>query len=141
MSKLPDCMMGPSEPCDGFTAVQSALDAANAELAELKRQNKNLKDGLSARDHDHRTELAALRVDGDRLREVIQEEADTMAHNLTVEEHECRKCNLLAALAASGRGTSHPTGQASSHLDQLTQEAQALRLYEEQASDGGVGNG
>lgn len=43
MSDLPDCMIGPSDPCAGFNALMRQLEDAKAQLAERTREREEAK--------------------------------------------------------------------------------------------------
>ena len=45
---LPDCMMGPSEPCSGYCELQRELAEARAALADCKRFSEILLEQTAA---------------------------------------------------------------------------------------------
>ena len=46
MSELPDCMIGPSEPCAGFATLTRQLEEALAQLAERTRERDEALDRI-----------------------------------------------------------------------------------------------
>jgi hypothetical protein len=88
MAELPNCMIGPSEPCESFMKLQAEIArlCAGAEVAakkydrvaaEMGEENRQLRAELAARERDYlaapalRAELAAARQDAEKMREAL----------------------------------------------------------------------
>ena len=59
MSKLPSCMIGPSEPCEAFQALQAEVERLRAESERLRRERNLAVEMLQSAERELAAERAA----------------------------------------------------------------------------------
>jgi len=72
--ELPECMIGPSEPCDAFTILQEKLAEAEREKDRAIKYAKDMNGGWRATNfanHDLKAELATAREEIRQLRRAL----------------------------------------------------------------------